>query len=307
MIWQISLLILLIFIFFPLLGQSLYKLKNSTLFTIYLIFSIGFSIIIYLLASHTSWNDISNMWESYFSNLFRLKLTYVFSLSIFIIAGIGFIGGILEFVGEQTETANAYKKYDKFSPIKLYFYFQLYGYIFVFAIFAFSQFLTSLLFWEFSDENIRFLFDILLYHNAIIASVGIILYSMKVFRYGFLSIEFYRSEFHPSVVNAGPKIKMFRQFMAFILCPIGLYITVLMLLLIKDTPDRDANLIIGKTFFFLATIIHSILFYLLKDKFIDQLKPIRDQYELKVGSGPTSESEKEKSLKESDKELRFTD
>ncbi|MHA1794785.1 MAG: hypothetical protein ACTSUK_01635, partial [Promethearchaeota archaeon] len=50
--------------------------------------------------------------------------------------------------------------------------------------------------------------------------------------------------------------------------------------------DPSADVAFGKSFFFLAATIEAILFYLLKDRFVDQLKPLEKQYEIKVSRGP---------------------
>ena len=117
--------------------------------------------------------------------------------------------------------------------------------------------------------------------------MGILLFSIKAFRFGIFSFEFYRSQFHPSIANIGPIRKEIRRNIACIIGTIGLFVSV-WIYVIENYPPNDpsADVAFGKSFFFLAATIEAILFYLLKDRFVDQLKPLEKQYEIKVSRGP---------------------
>ncbi|UYP44910.1 hypothetical protein NEF87_001195 [Candidatus Lokiarchaeum ossiferum] len=305
--WIIGLALIMVLGMCPLIGRLIYKMNNKVAFLFYLILSLILSAIIFIITEHPSWDSMVELWGDYFGSIIQLKIVYIFSFLTYITAGVGIIGGVLEYVGEHAESADAYKKYDKKSPIKLYIYFIIYGYIFLFAIFAFSQFLFVFFQWEFPGTLLNEFFRAMLFHNIILALIGNILTAIKIFRFGFFSVEFYRSEFHPSVADIGPKLRGFRKFSACIVGSMGVYICCFILVMELFPNTAGETVTFGRSIYFLAATIQSILFYLLKDRYVDQLKPLSKQYDLKVGTGSYNPSEKEEALKESDEDLKFID
>ncbi|WP_457559615.1 hypothetical protein [Candidatus Harpocratesius sp.] len=308
-IWILLLIILIVGIICPILGRIFYKMENKIIFFVYLIVSIILTIVIYFLTSHPNWDTVLNNIEIYFQNLVQFKTGYVFSFIVYILAGFGIIGGTLEYVGEQTESAEAYKKYKWSAPIVLYFSYLVYGYIFIFAVYSFSQFLTFFFLWEYPVHTTGFE-DFILniqFHSTILVSIGIFLFTIKAFRFGIFSFEFYRSEFHPSVANIGPIRKEIRRNVALIMGAIGLFVSIWIYVIENYTPnDPGVNIAFGKSFFFFAASIEAILFYLLKDRFVDQLKPMDKQYEIKVSRGPLKSDIKDNE-ENLDNELKFKD
>ena len=306
-IWIIVLVVGIVLVLCPFLGRLIYKMNNKVAFIFYLVSSIIVTILLFIITEQPPWNDVVEIWTAYFGSILQFKNMYLFSLLTYIPAGIGIIGGVLEFVGEHAESADAYKRYDKKSPIKLYIYFIIYGYIFFFAVFAFSQFMFVLFQWSFPGPLMEDFMIAILFHNIILTLIGTILMAIKIFRFGFFSVEFYRSEFHPSVADIGPNLRGFRKLMACIIGAMGVYICCFIFYMERYANTAGENVTFGRAFFFLAATIQSILFYLLKDRFIDQLKPLSKQFELKVGTGSYKPDEKEDALKDSDDDLKYTD
>lgn len=306
-VWGIIITLIIVLIGCPILGKFLYKRENKVVFLIYAIISILITLLTYFFTIHASTAEIGENITLYFTEIIHFKWLYILSFLTYILSGVGIIGGVLEYIGEKTESADAYKKYDKFAFLKLYMNFIVYGYVFLFAVFALSQFLAIFLQWEYSNPLFVSILDYILFHNIFLTIIGTLLYSIKTFRFGLFSIEFYRSEFHPSVTNIGPKLKGFRRFFAIFIGTIGIYVSSMVYFLEKYPNTVGENVTFGRSFFFLFATIQAILFYSLKDRFVDQLKPISKQYELKVGSGPLTKEQKDETLKDSEEELRFDD
>lgn len=288
-IWILLLIILVVGVVCPILGRIFYKMENKIIFFVYIGISAIITLIIYFITDHPESTAVLDNIENYFYNLIRFKSAYVFSFIIYILAGFGIIGGTLELAAEKTESAEAYKKYKWTAPIVLYFSYLIYGYVFIFAVYSFSQFMTFFFLWEYPIHTTWFEDFIvnIQFHSTILVSIGVLLFTIKAFRFGIFSFEFYRSEFHPSVANIGPIRKEIRRNIACILGAIGLFVSV-WIYVIENYPTNDPNdnIAFGKSFFFLAATIEAILFYLLKDRFVDQLKPLDKQYEIKVSRGP---------------------
>ena len=309
-IWVLLLIILVIMVISPFLGRILYKMDNKRVFLFYILISTGMTVLIYFLTDHPGWSTAEANIREYFQNIIRFRTAYVFSFLTYIIGGFGIIGGTLEYAGERTETAEAYKKYKKSAPVILYFSYLIFGYIFLFAVYSFSQFLTLFFQWEYSANmaEVESFFANIQFHNTIFVSIGILLFTIKAFRYGVFSIEFYRSEFHPSVADLGPIRKEIRRNIACVIGVMGFFVSIWLYVIENFPTTADENIEFGKSFFFLAATLQAILFYLLKDRFVDQLKPLSKQYEIKVGTGPIRTDIQETSNEDVVKnELQFDD
>ncbi len=307
-IWVLILIILTITVISPFLGRIFYKMDNKRVFLFYFIISTGVTVLIYLLTDHPGWSSAEANIGEYFQNLIRFRTAYVFSFLTYIIGGFGIIGGTLEYAGEQTESAEAYKKYKRSAPIILYFSYLIYGYIFLFAVYSFSRFLTLFFQWEYSANltEVESFFANMQFHNSIFVGVGFLLFTIKAFRFGVFSIEFYRSEFHPSVADLGPIRKEIRRNFACILGAMGLFVSVWVYIIENFPTGVEENIAFGKSFYYLAATLQAIIFYLLKDRFVDQLKPLAKQFEIKVGTGPIRTDIKDP-LDDVKNELRYDD
>ena len=310
-IWIITISLIILLVGCPLLGRLLYGMKNKQAFAFYGVISLAITILLFFfLTNHISLDLVFSEWGIYFSHIVDPMGIVLITLIVYITAGIGLIGGILEFVGERTETAETYKDFKKFTKIKLYFLYFIYGYIFIFAIFSFSQFLIIFLQWEykiswdFLNETLTFM----QLNSIILPILGSILFGIKIFYSGFFSLEFYKSEFDPSMIKVGPKMRFLRHLNAWFFGTLGVFIGIMTFFLEYYENTAGLNLYLGKSFFFLAATIQSILFYMFKDRYIDQLKPLSKQFELKPGKGVTTLLDKdEKSMEDHDSELKFDD
>lgn len=310
-IWIIMVSLVILFIGCPFLGRLLYQMKNKQAFAFYGTVSLAITILLFFLTDHLPLDTVFSDWGNYFSHFLNPFGVVMITLFVYITSGIGFIGGILEFVGEKTETAEAYKEFKKSTIFKLYLYFFIYGYIFLFAIFSFSQFLVIFfewnykIHWNFFDDTLNFL----QLHSIVLPILGSILFGRKIFSAGFFSLEFYKSEFDPAIMRIGPKFKFFRHMVAWFFGTLGVFIGIMAFFLENyPTSSGDFNLHLGKSFFFLAASFQSFLFYLFRDRYVDQLKPLKKQYELKPGKGITTLlDEDDKSMEDHDAELKFDD
>ena len=309
-IWIITISLIILLVGCPLLGKLLYGMKNKHAFAFYGTISLAITILLFFLTEHRSLDLIFSEWGVYFSHIVDPLGIVLITIIVYITAGIGLIGGILEYVGEKTETAETYKHFKKFNKVKLYFFNFIYGYIFLFAIFSFSQFLIIFLQWEykiswdFLNETLTFM----QLNSIILPILGSILFGIKIFYSGFFSLEFYKSEFDPSMTKVGPKMRFFRHLISWFFGTLGVFVGIMTFFLEYYENTADLNLYLGKSFFFLAATIQSFLFYIFKDRYVDQLKPLKKQYELKPGKGVTTLLDKdEKSMEDHDSELKFDD
>ena len=145
-------------------------------------------------------------------------------------------------------------------------------------------------------------------NSIILPILGSILFGIKIFYSGFFSLEFYKSEFDPSMIKVGPKFRFFRHLISWFFGTLGVFVGILTFFLEYYENTTDLNLNLGKSFFFLAASIQAILFYIFKDRYIDQLKPLNKQFELKPGKGVTTLLDEDtKSMEDHDSELKFDD
>ena len=132
-IWEI--IILLVFLgLCPLIGKLIYEMKNSHALLFYVLISIGLTIVLFFITDQHSWDDLKIIFAEYGDQLSESPGIYAISLITYLIAGIGIIGGTLEFAGEHIETEDTYKQLKILSPIKLFLLYLIYGYVFLFAV-----------------------------------------------------------------------------------------------------------------------------------------------------------------------------
>jgi hypothetical protein len=291
----------------PFLGRFVYNKTRKHTLLIYVITALSLSLIIFFLTIHSSWEVISTNFMAYFAEL--ISLPYLFTFITYIIAGLGLIGGILEYMGEHTESAEVYKRYHKSTPIKLYFFFLADGFIFLVAIFVVPLFLIELLQWEFFPSLLLFHDLLYMFHvlELFLMILGSLLMTLKIFRFGVFSMEFYRSEFDPKVSEVGSARRGSRRLFGCVFGAFTLYACGMAFLFNFYPPTNGGNIAYGKVFFYFAAGVEAIIFYAFKERFIDQLKPIKKQYELKVGRGTLSEDEQKSAMQDSDQELQFDD
>ena len=285
-------------------------MKNKQAFAFYGFISLAITLLLFFLTDHKTLDLVFNEWGIFFSHIVDPMGIVLIMVVVYITAGIGLIGGILEFIGERTESAETYKDFKKFTKVKLVFYYFIYGYIFIFAVFSFSQFLIIFFQWEYK-LNWNFFDEILNFmqlYNILLPILGSILFGIKIFYSGFFSLEFYKSEFDPSMMKIGPKFKFFRHLLSWFFGTLGVFIGIMIFFLEFYENTADLNLYLGKSFFFLAASIQAILFYIFKDRYVDQLKPLKKQFELKPGKGVTTLLDEDaKSMEDHDSELKFDD
>ncbi|MHA1584356.1 MAG: hypothetical protein ACTSWL_03820 [Promethearchaeota archaeon] len=294
----------------PFLGKIFYEMKSKFAIWFYL-GSAAIVTTILLIISRPSSIAFEDTFINYFKNLIRFKPLYLFTFITYLLAGIGIIGGILEYVGEQTESEEAYKNLKKLSKIRLYFFYLIYGYIFFFAIFACSQFIMIFFQREYNTDPslIQGILETIQFHNIIITGIGVLLFARKSFHYGFFSFEFYRSEFDPAIADLNPWRREFRRGIAVILGIGMLFICGFIYFLEKYTPNTAEDISYGKSIFFLAATVEAVIFYIFRNRFIDQLKPASKQFGLKVGTGRKlgGEEEEEEKQKQKELEIRYDD
>ncbi len=308
--WIISISLIILFVGCPFLGQLLYRMKDKQAFAFYGTISLAFTILLFFLTDHIPLDLVFAEWGTFFSHIVNPMAIVLVTVFVYITSGIGLIGGTLEFIGERTEMAETYKNFKKFTKFKLYFYYFIYGYIFIFAIFSFSQFLIIFFQWEykiswnFLNETLSFM----QLYSIILPVFGSILFGIKIFYSGFFSLEFYKSEFDPSMIKVGPKFRFFRHLISWFFGTLGVFVGILTFFLENYETTVDINLHLGKSFFFLAASIQAFLFYMFRDRYVDQLKPLKKQFELKPGKGVTTLlDEDDKSMDDHDSELKFDD
>ncbi len=308
--WDILIALGIVFLFCPLLGKMIYNLDNRLALLFYCIISIIVTFLLYLATDHPPLIEVQTNMENYWNEIKDIRGIFIFSIITYVVSGIGVIGGTLEFAGENIEKEDLYKSLKALSPIKLYILNCIYGFIFLFAVFAFSQFLMELLQWQFRGNAsiIRRVTDLMLFRSIVLPILGSLLFAIKSFKYGPFSIEFYRSDFHPSVADIGLFQKESRHFFACILGAITIYFSAFLYFIEQKTPQSDAILSQGKAIFYLMAAIEAILFYILKHRFIDQLKPLKKRYSLKVGGGNVDSIDIDNTtIQKADADLRFDD
>lgn len=300
----------IILIICPILGKIFYDMKNIHALIFYIGISVMVTLLLFFLTDQLSSTELQQVFSEYRTQFLASPGLYIVSIISYLMAGIGILGGSLEFAGENIETEATYRKIQILSPFKLYFLYLIYGYIFLFAVFAFSQFLTELLRWEYpvQTEFVENVVDLIQFRSIWLPIFGSFFFAMKTYKYGLFSVEFLRSELHPSVAEVPWGIREFRRVIACLIGPVIMYFSAFMYFIEKEPPLGDEYLPIGKALFFLAASLQAILFYIFKNRFIDQLKPLDKQYSLKVGSTaldlPSPDS---KELRDAEEDLKYDD
>ncbi len=276
-------------------------MKGKTVATIYFGLTAVLTTLTALFTVHPSSQDLNSYYQSFFDRLYPLAHVYdvlfVFIFISFIFAGMGVIGGILEFVGEHKEETEVYQDYEKGGRIKMYSFLLLYGYVFLFSLMSFPEFLIYALGWSF-PESLSFVstfFSYMLFDNFVLITCGSILFGYKTFKLGVFSLEFFKTEYDPAVTDISKNIRALRQFLGCVIGTMGTFCAVLVFIFELYPNDEAGSFFIPKAFFFLTAVIQSIYFYLHREQYIDQLKPLEKQYGLKVGKGPMRRDKPKKS------------
>jgi len=245
-----------------------------------------------IFSDHSSAQDLEAYYGSFFGRLYPLEhlynLLFIFIFLSFVFAGVGIIGGVLEYVGEAKEATEVYHNYEKSSGIKLYGFLLVYGYIFLFAVFSLSEFLIFAFKWEYPDTLwfVPTFISYMLFDSVILMVIGSVLFGYKTFKFGVHSMEFYKTDYDPDVTDISKTRRGFRQFMGCSIGTMGVFCSLLVFVFDLFPVSDIGSFHIPKAFFFLTATIQSVYFYTHREKYIDQLKPIDEQYGLKVGSGP---------------------
>ena len=271
----------------PFIGRKIYLLETRKLFSIFFIaigamvgFNIGFSIMPFNLnlpveIGFVFWNQIFSI------NVFFFGAMLIF----YIFGGIGFVGSIAEKSSELIEEVKLFSDLKKRTSLKSYMLFLIYGYIFVFGIFSANKVITLLLGIEFMPifYGIRE-FYFLLFENVYIVVVGISLYNIKAFKYGYFSREFWKQNLSFKE-RENTLIRYLRKFLVIFFFVWAIYTAIIIFFI-------DIHEIISpfghygpetlQLVFYSFSFAESIYFYKNKEKLVDPLRIQDKDFKKKV-------------------------
>ncbi|TFG16938.1 MAG: hypothetical protein EU530_11285 [Promethearchaeota archaeon] len=283
----------LILIAFPFIGRLLYVFKNrlGRLLSVYFIGVAGF-FALNMILSETPLN-ISYTGEI-FSSLKGVKFVYILSLILYFFGGFGLFGSISEKSVEVLEEVDLLSTLERRkSWIKQYFMYLLYGYVFLFSVYALSRILLIVLgvspkfAWQ--DQ----LYTALGFESVLLVLVGASLFLLKCFNFGIFSREYWKSlSVEESEDNAW---RIFRKLIIIFIFVWALYITFILFfvqIFQLETSLFTADILTYgeaepivhslKLIFYITTVFQTIYFFSHMFKLVSSLKSVDPNFKKKV-------------------------
>ncbi|MHA1819518.1 MAG: hypothetical protein ACTSU2_10570 [Promethearchaeota archaeon] len=299
----------IIFAVIPFIGNKIYEVKsdNKRFFTFYLITMIIFLVLRILFSSQIDLSKAEELINIFVVEMFSRSFnsTFVLIILFYLMAGIGFFGGVTEKSAEGIEEMKLYSnlKTGRFN-IKAYFFYIGFGYTFLYSSYSFSAILTYLLGLQYKPEFILIqeTFSILQFNQSIlIAVIGISLYSYKSFKYGFFYKEFFNR--HPDTKRIAPTWPhILRRTFVIFLFVIGNYMAIMITIIYRYNLSNPIGPHVAldsmQLIFYIFVLFESLYFYTHMNKVVDELKISEDEKDKKKGKKYKEKVFDEKALEE---------
>lgn len=303
--------IALVFLLFPYLGRKLYHLNQRKFFSIYLI-GIGIMFTVNVAFSNTfdpsqSVEIISIYWE----RIVNIDLLFIFIVFFYTTGGLGLVGSLAELSSEWIEDVNLYSDLKKHTTPKAYIFYLIYGYIVIFSMYAPAKFLMILLGIEYNPAyaGIETLFNALQFESTFIVILGITLFSIKAFKLGYTSKDYWKTNLTYEERRA-TWYRYVRKFFVVFIYSWGVYIACILYFIeiFSLTPPFEyGGLEAMHLLFYLCGFIESIYFYTHKTELVAALKTEDEDYKKKEDESIIIEEEEpeEEKLPFDDDEIKF--
>jgi hypothetical protein len=189
----------------------------------------------------------------------------------------------------------------KRTKLKEYFLFLIYGYLFFFSIYSAVEIMTILLGVSFKPEfgiinNFLLAFQ---FESVYVVILGISLYNLKAFMFGYFSKEFWRSQLSFKELEQTP-LRYFRKFTAIFFFVFSTYMAIIMFFIDiynLTSPFGEYGQTSLLLVFFVFSTLESLYFYKNRHKLVEQLKIQADGYKKKVDENIMVEKDDEDEIK----------
>jgi len=310
-----SLLVSLSIIFFvlPIVGKKIYNLSTRKVIGIYLLTLLGLFFFILIFIDSYDLTQCLEICSIYWNSIISMEILFYFMGAFYLIGGIGFFGSIAEKSGEITEDLNLLSKIEPRNNVKAYFSQLLYGYCFAFGLYSGLEIIFILLGVKFKPQFnfIGNIINYLQFKSIFIYIIGMTLFSIKAFKYGYFSKEFWKYELSYKE-RRNTWYRYLRKFIVVFFYFWGVYLSILLyyidyfhLITPFEYNDLDMLLLI----FYLSVYIESFYFYTNKKKLIHHLQVKKEDYKVKIDKtiqiAGSSEFEKEKNSNIDENDLKF--
>ncbi|MHA1340059.1 MAG: hypothetical protein ACTSRZ_07605 [Promethearchaeota archaeon] len=304
----IIVLLLLIFVF-PFIGRKIYFLSTNKVLSIYLLSLAVFFAFNIAFVDNFKPTQIIEILAIYWRSTITFEWLFFYMFVFYFIGGIGFFGSLAEKAGELIEDSKLFSDLKKRTTPKTFIAYLLYGYCFAFGVYSGAESLIILLGVSYKSA-FNFVLNILSYlqfKSPLIYIIGISLFSIKAFKYGYFSKEFWKYELTYEE-RRDTFLRYLRKFIVIFFYCWGVYLAVLLyyidyfgLTTPFDYNDLDTLILV----FYISLYLESIYFFKNKQNLVHHLKVQQKDYKKKVDesielSGKVEQKEKDWDFDEED-------
>lgn len=298
---EVIIALIVVFTIFPVLGRKVYGISSRKVLTFYFI-GVGL-LFAFIMIFSTFDPEISiQIIETYQTQIFSGNSVFFSVLLIFYaFGGIGFIGSLAERTSELIEEVNMFADLKKRTKFKEYFLFLIYGYLFVFSIYSAVEVMTILLGVGFKLE-FKIMKDFFLtfqFESIYVFILGISLYNLKAFKFGYFSKEFWRSQLSFRELESSAW-RYLRKFSAIFFFVFSTYMAIIMFFIDfynLTSPFGEYGQTSLLLVFFIFSTLESLYFYKNKHKLVEQLKIQDKDFKKKVDENILLENDDEDEIK----------
>jgi hypothetical protein len=279
--------IVIIFFVFPYLGKRIYPLKTKRLISIYMI-GVGVLFAINMIFSDSIDAERGGVIINiYFTQFLSANMIFIFIVLFFFFGGVGFFGSLAEKSSEVIEDLNLFTDLKRRTSPKAYIMYLVYGYTFIFGIFALNKVFLIILGVTYKPEfiGLEYIFQALQMESLWVVIIGISLFCLKSFKYGYFSKEFWKTNVPYS--QMAPKWYRFIRKATVIFMFVWANYVALMIIIIDifslTSPfGTYGGLDAMQLVFYTASFIQSLYFYTNMEKIVDPLKVNASDFKKKI-------------------------
>ncbi|MBD3352249.1 MAG: hypothetical protein GF364_12250 [Candidatus Lokiarchaeota archaeon] len=246
----------------------------------------------------------------YFNLIISFEILFIFMFFFYGTGGLGIVGSLFEKSSEMIEDANLFSDLKKHTTPKAFISYLIYGYVFVFGIFAGNKVLMILLGMEYKIAFLWFeeIFITLQFESTLIIILGITLFSIKAFKHGYFSKEYWKSNLTYDE-RRSTWYRYLRKFIVVFLYSWGIYtafISYFIEIFGLSTPFEYGGIDSLLLVFYLAALLQSIYFFKNKTEVVSPLKTQQDDFKKKVDETiQIAEVKPKKPIEEEQDEIKF--
>lgn len=268
--------ILLIILVFPTLGKKIYKFSTRKLLFIYLISISILCLLNIVFAGSFDPNNTVEILAIYINLTSDVEILFFFMLGFYITGGLGLFGSLAEISSETIEDSFLFANLKKKASPKAYFSYMIYGYLFALGVYSASKIFIILLGIEIRPELIFFkdIFLGLQFESIILVIIGITLWSIKSFKYGYFSKEYWKSGLSYQQTR-DTWYRYLRKFIVVFFYSWGIYVACITYIIEAyhlTTPFNYGDFDTIQIIYYFSILFESIYFYKNKGKIVEHLR-----------------------------------